>query len=82
MNTLIDTPTLCTTTNFEAPDDFYEALIETFQGLTAGQSHALNTRLVLILANHIGTQSILRAALAAATPNASEYPSQPQPPSD
>lgn len=58
--------TLCTDPNLEAPDDFYEALIETFQGLTSEQSHALNARLVLLLANHIGRQSVLLQALATA----------------
>jgi hypothetical protein len=57
---------LNTQPNFEAPDDFYEALIETHQGLTNDQSHALNARLVLLLANHIGSMPVLREALAAA----------------
>jgi hypothetical protein len=57
---------LVTTPNLEAPDDFYEALIETHQGLSNEQSHALNARLVLLLANHIGSLQVLREALAAA----------------
>jgi len=57
---------LNTQPNFEAADDFYEALIETHQGLSADESHALNARLVLLLANHIGSTSVLREALAAA----------------
>ena len=57
---------LVTTPNLSAPDDFYEALIETHQDLSPQQSHALNARLVLLLANHIGSQSVLREALAAA----------------
>jgi hypothetical protein len=47
-------------------DDFYEALIETHKDLTLEQSHALNARLVLLLANHIGSLPVLREALAAA----------------
>jgi hypothetical protein len=55
--------TLVTTPNLTSPDDFYEALIETHQGLTPQQSHALNARLVLLLANHIGALPVLRDAL-------------------
>lgn len=57
---------LVTSSNLEAPDDFYEALIEAHQGLTTEQSHAFNARLVLVLANHIGSTAMLREALAAA----------------
>lgn len=59
-------PHLITTPHFEAPDDFYEALIDAHQGLSSADSHALNARLVLLLANHIGSQAILREALGAA----------------
>ena len=58
--------TLITTPNLDAPDDFYEALIETHRDLSAEQSHALNARLVLLLANHIGQLPVLRQALEAA----------------
>ena len=44
-------------------DDFYEALIGAHQGLSNDDSHALNARLVLLLANHIGDLSVLRSAL-------------------
>lgn len=57
---------LVTTTNLTSPDDFYQALIDTHQGLTAEQSHALNARLILLLANHIGSLDVLREALATA----------------
>ena len=57
---------LVTTPNLQSPDDFYEALIDTHQGLTDDESHALNARLVLLLANHIGALPVLREALAAA----------------
>lgn len=58
--------TLITETNLNAPDDFYEALIETHTGLSEAESQALNARLILLLANHIGDLGVLRAALAAA----------------
>lgn len=57
---------LITTANLESPDDFYEALIDAHQGLASADSHALNARLVLLLANHIGSLDVLRQALAAA----------------
>jgi len=60
MNTLTNEP------NLDAPDDFYEALIETHAGLSEDESHALNARLILLLANHIGDLGVLKAALAAA----------------
>ena len=57
---------LITDAHLESPDDFYEALIDAHQGLDTEQSHALNARLVLLLANHIGALPVLREALAAA----------------
>ncbi len=57
---------LITTPNFSAPDDFYEALINAHQDLTAEQSQAFNARLVLLLANHIGSYPVLQEALQAA----------------
>jgi hypothetical protein len=57
---------LITSAHLSAPDDFYEALIETHKDLSAAESHALNARLVLLLANHIGSLDVLREALQAA----------------
>ena len=61
-----DSGNLITAPHLQAPDDFYQALIDTHQGLDEEQSHALNARLVLLLANHIGSQAVLKQALAAA----------------
>ncbi len=61
---------LITAPNLEAPDPFYEALIETHRDLDEAQSHALNARLVLLLANHIGRQDVLLQALKAARDSA------------
>jgi hypothetical protein len=47
-------------------DDFYAALISAHEGLSDDQSHTLNARLVLILANHIGDLTIVQEALALA----------------
>lgn len=57
---------LITEPHLQAPDDFYEALIDTHRDLDSAQSHALNARLVLLLANHIGHQQVLLQALQAA----------------
>jgi Protein of unknown function (DUF2783) len=57
---------LITTAHLDAPDDFYEALLDAHRDLPADASHALNARLVLILANHIGSLAVLREALAVA----------------
>lgn len=57
---------LITTPHLESPDDFYEALIEAHRDLDNPASHALNARLVLLLANHIGSLDVLQQALQAA----------------
>lgn len=49
-----------------AGDDFYEALLDAHQGLSDADSAALNARLILVLANHIGDVEVLRQALQAA----------------
>jgi hypothetical protein len=57
---------LITAPNLDAPDDFYEALLAAHEGLSTEESHAFNARLVLVLANHIGSLAVLRRALAVA----------------
>lgn len=54
---------LNTAPHLQACDDFYEALIKAHEGLTTAESHAMNARLVLLLANHIGDQATLLHAL-------------------
>jgi Protein of unknown function (DUF2783) len=49
-----------------AYDDMYEALIGCHHGLTAEQSHVVNARLVLLLANQISDLDILREAFSIA----------------
>jgi hypothetical protein len=66
---------LITAPNLEAADDFYEALIDCHRDLNVEQSHALNARLVLLLANHIGAQAVLIQALQAARDSAPASPS-------
>jgi hypothetical protein len=55
--------TLSITSNFADPDTAYRALVEAHRGLTDEASTALDTALVLILANHIGDIEILREAI-------------------
>lgn len=57
---------LNTQANLSACDDFYDALIQSHQGLSTEQSHAMNARLVLLLANQCGQQAMLLACLHAA----------------
>jgi hypothetical protein len=54
---------LITDPNIARPDDFYEALIEAHRDLSEDQSLALNARLILLLANHLGDMDALREAL-------------------
>ena len=46
-----------------AGDDFYEALLDAHQGLSEADSAALNARLILVLANHIGDVAVLKQAI-------------------
>jgi len=57
---------LNTAPNFADADAFYEALIDAHRDLSAAQSHELNAKLVLLLANHVGDIVTLNEALAAA----------------
>ena len=55
---------LITAPNLPSPDDFYEALIDMHRDLDDAQSQAVNARLILLLANHIGDLQVLRDAMA------------------
>ena len=52
--------------NSRDPDALYAAIIEAHAGLSDADSAALNARLVLLLANHIGDESVVREALSVA----------------
>ncbi|MBL1405786.1 MAG: DUF2783 domain-containing protein [Rhizobiales bacterium] len=58
--------TLNTKPNLTSPDDFYAELIMSHEELSDEDSAAYNARLILLLANHIGDNSILSEALEAA----------------
>jgi len=57
---------LITAPNLASPDDFYEALIDMHRDLDDAESQAVNARLILLLANHIGDLQVLRDAMARA----------------
>ena len=52
--------------NIPDPDAFYEALLAANEGLSERESLAFALRLALLLANQVGDQAVLMAALAAA----------------
>ncbi|NWG24906.1 MAG: DUF2783 domain-containing protein [Pseudorhodoplanes sp.] len=57
---------LIVASRFPNPDAAYEALVESRRGLSEKDAAALDARLVLILANHIGDPEVLREAIALA----------------
>jgi hypothetical protein len=52
--------------NIPDPDAFYEAILAANEGLSERESLAFALRLALLLANQIGDQAVLAAAIAAA----------------
>ncbi|MDG4897642.1 DUF2783 domain-containing protein [Mesorhizobium sp. WSM4976] len=58
--------TLNTAPNIPQPDDFYAELLALHEGRSKAESDAINARLVLLLANHIGDRRVLSDALRAA----------------
>ena len=61
--------TLSTEPRLADPDGIYAALMEAHRGLDEAASRRLDARLVILLANHIGNEAVLREAirLAAST---------------
>ena len=56
-------PALNTAPNMTNPDDFYALLLDAHSGKSAEESSALNAKLILLLANHIGDMDVLRDAM-------------------
>lgn len=52
--------------NLTDPDGFYEALITAQEGLSPEGDQQMKARLILLLANHIGDDAVLREAIALA----------------
>ena len=61
---------LTTASQFTDPDAAYRALLEARRNLSDEQAAKFDSRLVLILANHIGDLDVLREAIALAGPAA------------
>ncbi len=57
---------LILTPNIDGADDFYAELLAAHDGLSKDDSDALNARLVLILANHIGDREAVSQAIQTA----------------
>jgi hypothetical protein len=55
--------------NIADPDGFYQELIESQRELSDEQADMLTSKLVLILANHVGDREVLREAIALARAN-------------
>jgi hypothetical protein len=57
---------LTTQSQFLNPDAAFVTLIEARRGLSTDEAAALDAKLVLILANHIGDLDVLKEAIALA----------------
>lgn len=57
---------LIRTLNLIDADAVYAALVEAHRGLDATESTALNARLVLLLANHVGDEEVIGEAITLA----------------
>lgn len=56
--------------NITDPDGFYDELIQSQRDLDDDQAALMNSKLVLILANHVGDRGLLSEAIALARPAA------------
>ena len=54
------------TLNLAASDEIYDAIVSAHQGLSDEQCRAFDARLILLLANHVGDEAVIREALTAA----------------
>ena len=57
---------LTRTPNIKDPDGFYQELIDSQRDMSDAQAAAMNARLVLVLANHVGDRAVLAEAIATA----------------
>jgi uncharacterized protein DUF2783 len=63
---LLPSALLNTQPNIQAPDDFYQELVDMHRDLSKEQSALVNAKLILLLANHVGDLAVLREAMRAA----------------
>ncbi|MDQ0315951.1 DUF2783 domain-containing protein [Amorphus orientalis] len=57
---------LVTESRFPNPDAAFQTIVDAHRGLSEEQSADVNTRLVLLLANHIGDLEVLEEAISVA----------------
>ena len=57
---------LRTEPRLDDPDGLFEALVEAHRGLEGEAARRLDARIILVLANHIGSVAVVRQAIAAA----------------
>lgn len=62
----LTTSALRRTLNLARPDDVYNAIVDAHRDLNDEQCRAFDARLILLLANHVGDEAVLREALEAA----------------
>jgi hypothetical protein len=51
------------TLNLAKPDDVYNALVDAHKGLSDEECRAFDARLILLLLNHIGDETVIHEAL-------------------
>jgi hypothetical protein len=51
------------TLNLAKPDDVYNAVVDAHKGLSDEECRAFDARLILLLVNHIGDESVILEAL-------------------
>ncbi|NOX73780.1 MAG: DUF2783 domain-containing protein [Alphaproteobacteria bacterium] len=56
--------------NIDGADDFYAELLAIHEGRSKAESDAINARLILLLANHIGDRAVLSDAMQKAAVSA------------
>ena len=49
--------------NLARPDDVYNAIVDAHKGLDDAQTRAFDAKLILLLANHVGDEAVIREAL-------------------
>ncbi|MCW5748040.1 MAG: DUF2783 domain-containing protein [Alphaproteobacteria bacterium] len=52
--------------NLTRPDDVYNLIVDAHKGLDEHQCRAFDARLILLLANQVGDEAAIRAAVEAA----------------
>jgi hypothetical protein len=49
--------------NLTRPDEVYNAIVDAHKGLDDEQARAFDAKLILLLANHLGDEAVIREAL-------------------